>query len=412
MFIKHYRKTYLIFAALIIFIHPAVLAQIKSPSFRLASEKGFVKVPFELFENNILIQFRINNSQPVWCIFDTGASINVLDKNLAAQLGLVNNGTANLNAGGGAVEGTVVENAAVSLPGVEAFQQRIALVSLDILPPYFGRRVQGIIGTDFIKNFVVVIDHAGQTLTFYNYKIYNLSKDPQAIAIKNIDNVPYTEIELLLDGNKTIAADFELDTGSSRSLQINRPFANKNKILDTLPKLKTAEGIGGAGVGGDTSFIDARINALRIGRYKFKNPIISISQDTEGTGAGQDAGLIGTEIFRRFTVVLDYESQKILLKPNKFFNEPFESDLSGLELITGTNNFNEIRIKVVRKDFPANRAGLQAGDEIISINGRSIKKFNLDKLSKMFKQPGKEYLLTIKRQNKTVIVKLKLKRLI
>ena len=399
-------------AVMLIFSYPIVLAQSKPPDFRLASEKRPVKVPFELFENNILVQFRINSSQPVWCIFDTGASINVLDKNLAAQIGLADNGAANLNAGGGAVEGTVVENATVSLPGVEAYRQRIALVSLDILPQYFGRPVQGIIGTDFIKNFVIEIDHANQTLTFYNHKTYNLSKDPQAIAIKNVDNVPYTEIELLLDGNKTITADFELDTGSSRSLQINSPFADKNNIPGTLPKSKTAEGVGGAGVGGNTSFIDARINALRIGQYKFDNPVVSISRDTAGTGAGQDAGVIGTEIFRRFTVILDYESQKILLKPNKFFNEQFETDLSGLELITGKNNFNEIKIKAVRNNFPASRAGLRADDEIISINGRSIKEFDLDKLSKMFRQPGKEYLLTIKRQNQTIAAKLKLERLI
>jgi C-terminal processing protease CtpA/Prc len=172
------------------------------------------------------------------------------------------------------------------------------------------------------------------------------------------------------------------------------------------------EGMGGAGVAGDTKFIDARINSLRLGRYTMSRPIVSISQDTEGFGASADAGVIGGELLRRFTVILDYQSSRILLKPNAQFAEPYETDMSGLELVTRADDFKVIQIKRVRARFPADEAGLREGDTIIAINGHPALEFDLDKLAKMFKQAGKVYLLTLQRGRQVIRVRLKMKRVV
>jgi len=58
------------------------------------------------------------------------------------------------------------------------------------------------------------------------------------------------------------------------------------------------------------------------------------------------------------------------LKPNGHFKEPFEVDLSGLELISEANDFKVIKIKKVRANFPAAQAGLREGDIITAVNGR------------------------------------------
>src|SRR3954451_12052888 len=90
------------------------------------SGQSGVRVPFELFENNILVQARINGSQPVWLVLDTGASIDVLNERLFKSLGLLGAGAVHLNAGGGAASGTFAEGATISLQGAEASGQRIA----------------------------------------------------------------------------------------------------------------------------------------------------------------------------------------------------------------------------------------------------------------------------------------------
>jgi hypothetical protein len=381
--------------------------------FRITSGKGFVKVPFDLFENNILIRAGINNSQPAWFIFDTGANINLVNERLFQGLGLGSERAVDLTGGGGgAVQGSLTEDVTVSLPGVEAYRQVTASAPLGPLPSYFGRDVEGIIGTPFIKNFVVEIDYARKVLTLYDPKFFNLSGERDAVELENRNGYPFMKVDLSLTGQGTITDYFMIDSGSFRSLQINKPFADAHHVLAALPKANTAEGLGGAGIAGDTKFVDARISSLRLGRYTISRPVVSVSQDAAGFGAGGDAGVMGGEVLRRFTVTLDYQSKRILLKPNAQFTEPYESDMSGLELVTRADDFKVIQIKRVRARFPADDAGLREGDTIVAINGRPSVEFDLDELSSMFKRAGRVYLLTIERGGRVMRVKLKMKRVV
>jgi hypothetical protein len=387
--------------------------QQRQQDFSLASDKGFVKVPFDLFENNILIQTRINSSQPAWFIFDTGANINLVNEPLFQSLGLGAERAVNLTGGGGStVRGSLTEGVTVSLPGIEAYNQATASAPLGPLPTYFGRDVEGIIGTPFIKNFVIEIDYAHRMLTFYDPKVYNLSAEREALELENHNGYPFMKVDLSLTGQDTITDHFLIDSGSIRTLQINKPFADAHHLLTALPKANLAEGVGGAGVTGSTKFIDARISGIRLGRYTIRRPIVSISEDTEGFGASADAGVIGGDLLRRFTVTLDYQSNRILLNPNAQFTEPFETDMSGLELVTRTDDFKVIQIKRVRAHFPADEAGLREGDTILSIDGHRATEFDLDKLARMFRQAGKVYLLTIQRGEQVIRLKLKMKRVL
>jgi hypothetical protein len=91
---------------------------------------------------NILVQVSINNSQPIWCVFDSGASINIISERLARNLGLTTKGSTTLNANGGPVGASFVEGAAITLSGVKAANQTIATVPLDAMAASFGRDVQ------------------------------------------------------------------------------------------------------------------------------------------------------------------------------------------------------------------------------------------------------------------------------
>lgn len=369
-----------------------------------------MKVPFDLFENNILVQCRINDSRPIWLIFDTGASVNVLDERMVKELALSTSGAADLNAGGGAVTGALVGGATLSLPGAEAYGQLIAAVPLDPLPGYFGRDVRGIIGNNFISNFVVEIDYAARTLTFHDPDAYNLSGELDAVEIENRGGIPFMKVELSMTGRDIVAGWFEIDTGSNRIFDINRPFAEAHKLLTALPKGRLVEGVGGAGVGGDTKYAEARIGRLKLGRHTITRPVVSISQDAEGFGASDAAGTVGSDLLRRFTVVVDYRSKRMLLRPNADFKEPYEVDMSGLELVTRPDDFKVIQIKFVRAGFPADEVGLRAGDTIVSIDGRPASEFDLDVLVRMFKRAGKEYVLTVRRGAELIRAKLKMRR--
>jgi hypothetical protein len=377
-------------------------------AFHISLDRSSTKVPFDLYRNGILVQARINNSEPIWLALDTGASINILNQRIFDRLALTSKGNINLGGGGGTARGQLAENVTISLAGVEVFKQPIASIALDGLSQE-GRDVEGLIGTPFLMNFVVEVDYEQRMLTFHDPKSYSLAKNPDAIPMEGRDGWPFIEAEVSINGSDTATDKFMLDTGSNRIFHINRPFAEAHKILEVLPKANMAEGTG-EGIGGRVKFIEARVHSIRIGKYTLKRPVVSISQDTEGIGAGPTAGVVGGDLLRRFTLILDYSSSRMLLKPNRSFAEPFEVDMSGLELETKQDDFHVIMIKSVLKGYPGAYAGLREGDEIVSLNGSPARKFNLDVLTKMFKQNGKVYRLTIRRNGKLLTLRMKTKR--
>ena len=67
-----------------------------------------------------------------------------------------------------------------------------------------------------------------------------------------------------------------------------------------------------------------------MGRFVIDNPPVGLSLDTEGSGASEENdGLIGGEVFRRFKVILDYSRKRMILEPNKSFNDPYNVESGG-----------------------------------------------------------------------------------
>ena len=69
-------------------------------------------------------------------------------------------------------------------------------------------------------------------------------------------------------------------------------------------------------------------------------------------------------------------------------------------------------VNEVEPGGPAAEAGIQAEDTITAINGRPAKEFTVSEIRKIFMQGGKEYLISLKRGQKELQARLKLRRLI
>lgn len=101
---------------------------------------------------------------------------------------------------------------------------------------------------------------------------------------------------------------------------------------------------------------------------RFRNvPINIFNDDYNVTSYPSLGGLLGNEIFRRFNVILNYDKQQIYLTPNQFFNTPFDYAYSGIELYLIGNAAITGKIPA---GSPAEKAGLQEGDEILAVNNK------------------------------------------
>jgi hypothetical protein len=370
-------------------------------------------IPFELYANVIFVRARVNGSAPLSFIFDTGAGINVVNASRAAGLNLARTATGvNARGTGGTVEGSLASGATLELPGVKALGQRIAVLPLDSIEPHVGRRVDGILGYDFIKEFVVEIDYEKSVMSFHDPRRYGSRVRGTIIPVGLRRGTPFVTTTIDLTGTDSVAGQFEIDTGSDGALGIYDYFAKAHDLRRRLPRMSTPQR--GMGVGGETSSVEARVKDFRLGRFSIVNPIVSLSEgDNEEGGARPEYdGMIGTEVFRRFRVTIDYSRSRLIFEPNKFFAEPYEEDMSGLALVAGGEDFRTFRVTGVEAGSPADEAGLRAGDVLDAIDGRAAAELTLDAITRMFTQDGREHALTVRRDAEVVRTRIKLRRAI
>jgi Aspartyl protease/PDZ domain len=381
-----------------------------APTVRFVSGNNSLEIPFESSSNLILLQVRVNDSAPLWFIFDTGADSTVIDSQLAKVLRLKPRGKEVSTGSAGTATALVFKGVSIRLPNVEALNLKIAALPIEFLSSHLGRKISGVIGNDILKELVVEIDYASQLINLYEPRSYQYSGSGEVTPITMDDNLPFVRAFIALEGRPPIEGKFELDSGSTSAISFNTPFVNKYQLLNFISQTNQSRT---GGVGGTAQAFSGRVKAIRLGSFELKDLVARFSRARRGDNASAKYdGLIGGEIFRRFKVVFDYSRRHMILEPSVQFSETYEEDMSGLDLAAEGEDFSVVIVNEVKKGSPAAEAGIQEEDIIEAIDGRPTKELTLTQLRKMFRQDGKEYLISLKRGQKEVQTKLKLRRLI
>jgi hypothetical protein len=272
-----------------------------------------------------------------------------------------------------------------------------------------GHAFDGILGQDFISQFVVEIDYITSRIVLHDKSKYIYSGQGESIPITlNMAGHPQAAGFILEPGRDPVEGTFALDIGHGGSILVNRSFVEKNQLLP--PAKKTIAAIAGIGVGGESKALIGRVHAFKLGRFAVDNPVVSFSQDVQGAAAAMN--VIGADILKKFKVFLDYGRNRIILEPNSQFADPIEYHKSGLFLRSnGSGDQQEITVMSTIDNSPASDAGIQKGDALVAIDGRPATEFTLPQINEMLKQE-KLLLLRFKRSEELIEVKLKPRRLI
>jgi hypothetical protein len=383
-------------------------------TYRFTSGSSTRGIPFEFNLNKPYLRARINDAGPYWFLLDNGASFNVVDAARAKELGIaLSGGSEERGAGEGTITSTVGAGVSLRLPGLELLKQNVTVIPLSsAISPSEGRMVDGLLGYDFFKQFVVEIDYARQRINIYDPQIYNYAGQGQSIPLVIDREHAFISTTLVLPRGRRIPGKFMIDTGWRSALTLNAPFVETQKLIAILPK--SVEAVTGWGVGGPTIDTVGRVESLQLGRYTLKNFVANFSKAKGGVLAESGfTGIIGGEILRRFKVIFDYPHHRMILEPNAHFADPFGFDMSGLFIRAEGQDFKTFKVYGVIKNSPGFKSGLREGDVIEAINERPGAEFTLEQVRQVFRRGvGKEYLLSVRRGEQRLKLKMKLRRLI
>lgn len=350
-----------------------------------------VLVPFPDCGSTVLLPVRVNGRGPYLFILDSGANSIALDNGFADSLGLV---PVSSGAGTGAGAGKVAyrqyprDAAEFEVAGVRFRSDHVISIDLSNQPGIIGYRVGGALGTDFFKRVTVEIDYDARVVRLHDPDRYAPPAGARAIPLTFERRVPYVTARLTVPGRPTRLRRLEVDSGSEDAV-------DDSLLLESRGPLRRT--IGGVGSGQTYEVIFGRIERMELGPFALR--------DLPSVAPG--VSLIGGEVLRRFRVTLDYARERMLLVRGRHFADQFTEDRSGLSLRL-TDTVDRLRVEEVDSDSPAARAGVRVGDQVVAIDGASVRDLGLRRAQAVLMARGVQLRLRIEGESGTRELELKL----
>jgi hypothetical protein len=297
--------------------------------------------------------------------------------------------------------------------------------------PMLGIPVHGIIGSDFFRDFIVEVDYEREFIRFYEASTYNIKCRKCGVSkLYFFDKNPYLKTKIKVSGIRSEAM-LLMDSGLGGALWL---YPDENV---RVPE-KNFEDYLGLGLSGSIYGKRGKIESFSFGIYEFHD-ITTAFPDSSVVAVNVRKeilkdGIVGAEILKRFDLVIDYPNKLLYYRPNRFFDEPFHYNMSGLTFrynglrvvkdfeyvnvgrlgnateLDVENNFKPTSYKVkfriepameiaeIRPNSPAERVGLKKGDVLVKLNGKGAHQYDLNELTELFcSEEGKKIKITVER---------------
>lgn len=343
-------------------VHGPALAPVVQA--RIEDAGGVTRIPFDLVNNHIHIDGRINDV-PVRFLVDTGG-VNLLTPAAAKRLGLATEGGgAAVAAGAGAERVEVRRTGADELRvGAAVFSKPTFLV-IDMVrfESMEGAAVDGLVGYEVFRRFGVQVDYENRMLTLSEPERFVPPAGATVLPFEMHHHIPV--IEGSMDG---LPLRLGLDTGARTSMTMHSPFVREHQLekrYDNGP-----ESVIGWGVGGPVRGRPTQMGALQLGALRVEGIVGNLFSGDRGALANpQISANLGGGVLRRFTVAFDYRAKQVHLLPNADYARADQFDRSGLWLM---KDGAALEIGDVAPQSAAQLAGLRVGDRIVEIDGAAV----------------------------------------
>ena len=404
--------------------------------FRFQEQVKKEVIPFQLINNLIFIPITVNGVELTF-LLDTGVAESLLFSLESKELKFYDVEKVKFSGLGGntEIEGLKSINNIVQVGNnLKDYGHTIFVILNEEFnfSSHVGIPVNGIIGYHFFKNHPVKIDYITKRLTVYS----NSRLAPK-------ETRKFSEIPITLELNKPYLTAGVEQTHEKKDSKLLVDLGNSDPlwlfpslIADFQYNRPNIDDFLGRGFNGDIYGKRSRIHRLYLQNFIMEKPLMAMPDEfsIQHLNLVKDRkGSLGSEILRRFTVIVDYPNRKLYLKKNRNFQDPFHFNMSGLDIkhdgmfwdkdivkvanpsprhsenATGfaisTNEFQylftlkpEYSVAGSRTDSPAYRAGIRKGDKITRVNGGKAADMKLEQIMSLMKsEAGKRITVEVDR---------------
>ncbi len=346
-------------------------------------------IKFETASNLIIIPVTINESDTLNFILDTGVRYPII-----TELPFINK--LNLNymmpvqvKGLGEGEGLTAYrsgNNKMQIPGLVANNQEVQMIIDENfqISHMLGVPVHGLIGFNLFKDYIVKIDYYNEKITLYKpeYYKYRDRKNDIILPLHFEGNKPFVRTSIVMEDLSEVPVKLLVDTGASDAIWLS---TSSDKRI-TLPS-NNIETFLGRGLNGDLYGKKGRIDGIWVGPLVLPKPIVAFPNSElidQLISSNDRNGTLGAEILRRFIVTIDYRNQRLTLHPTNDLKDPFNYNMSGIEVINPMPGLPVFTVATVRENSPAYFAGLKENDQILKVNNSNLSNLSLNDINLLF----------------------------
>lgn len=360
----------------------------------------------ELYGGLIVIKAAVGKSNDTLnFILDTGSGSISVDSAAANRCGLdIIPSNDSVSGIGGFRRVNRVYNETLRFPGLTVEGLNFNVNHYDGLSASFGMRIDGLIGYSFIHRYILDVNFDSSKITVYAPGKINY---PRKGFTWGFQLAYLASTSLYVRDKRPIVSQYYIDTGGGLCMLFTENFLRDSGLFSSRKRPVHTQV---DGMAGKTDVRLTTVREMRLGPYKFKNVPCYLYNDKENAlGYPSATGLIGNDILRRFNWVLNYSKKEMHLVPNRFFYEEFDYAYTGLGVYQVDST---IMITDVIANSPGERAGLQTGDIIFSVDNVLSTGVNIAQIKAALQNTRRELLMIVIRNGQLTNATLKVESIL
>jgi hypothetical protein len=277
-----------------------------------------IDIPFEFKTRQPIVPVRVNGGPAVPFVVDTGASIHVLDREIARTANVAGGTSVRMGGGGQApVDAQFVDGVTFEAAGHTWSAQRAAVAPLGYPDK---KHFAGLLGAPVLMRYTVRFAFGARTMSLLDPATYKAPPGATLVPFESQENLPI--VRVAIDAGKgPIDARLMIDTGASTFIDLNRPFVETHKLIELMPDATSADRP--AALGGTAPFLYGTAQTVTFAGVVFEKPRLGLPRAQSGSSSRRERdGVIGNELLQRFVMTVDYSRRTLVLERPGSFRPP------------------------------------------------------------------------------------------